>query len=147
MHFVSCQAQLSPHVLLLFTFCWKSKMHGSILDWTTPKCMFTVSIGAVRCTNCIVNCFPSETESLIYLYLFYFLEPLEKWIISESLKVIWRISRLAWNLISVIESGSFISPLIIISRFVTARSWLLWKCRICCHWLIPFASLLFFVTV
>ena len=42
MHFVSCQAQLSPRVLLLFTFCWKNKTHRSILDWTTPKCMFTV---------------------------------------------------------------------------------------------------------
>ena len=44
MHFVACQVQLSQHVLLLFTFCCMNKMHRSILDWTPPKCMFTVSI-------------------------------------------------------------------------------------------------------
>ena len=44
MHFVACQVQLSQHVLLLFTFCCINKTHRSILDWTPPKCMFTVSI-------------------------------------------------------------------------------------------------------
>ena len=44
MHFVACQVQLSQHILLLFTFCCMNRMHRSILDWTPPKCMFTVSI-------------------------------------------------------------------------------------------------------
>ena len=44
MDFVSCQVQLSLHVLLLFTFCCNNKMHRSILDWPLPKRMFRVSI-------------------------------------------------------------------------------------------------------